>query len=314
MAEYEYRLERDHAVITGGDPDCMVMRLPEQAEGLPVTEIAPHAFEGSRCPVFYFPDTLTAIGEYAFHDCQALREMTLPDSLLRLGSYAFYDCHGLRTLSYTDGIQSLDNNSFLGCDSLTHITFTLREGRHQSLKTILSDLYQEIEAEFVYPQEQKKARIVFPEYFVEYVENHPARIFEEFTIGSGRVYRKCFAEPDFDYTAYDRHFEIACLKDLPPQAARVAVARLRVPYRLGEADRVRYILWLKANAVKGCVQYVERGDLETLTFLQEAGVIGAANIDAFLDAAQIGQGKSVLAWLMQVKHRYFQKQEKSFDL
>lgn len=314
MEELQYRLEKDHAVITGGAPDCMVLQIPEQIEGLPVTAIAPHAFESSRCPVFRFPQGLKEIGAYAFHDCQRIQELTLPAGLCEVGSYAFYDCHHLQELTLTDGIRSLDNNSFLGCDGLKQVRLILQEGRHQSLKTMLSDLYQEVSVEFIYSQTGEKALIVFPEYFVEYVENHPARIFEEFTIGSGRVYRKCFAEPDFDYSAYDKHFEIACVKDLAPQAARVAVARLRYPYRLNEAGRVRYILWLKAHAVKACTQYVEKEDLEVLMFLHNLGVINDGNIDTFLDIAAGGKGKGALAWLMQIKHKSFQKRERSFEL
>lgn len=318
MTDVAYRKQNDHAVITGAQPGSMVIAVPEEIEGLPVTEIAPHAFEGSTCPAFRLPGSIRRIGAYAFHGCQALEELALPENLQELGSYAFYDCHHLRGLSMTDSICNLDNNSFLGCDGLAKIVMEIREGRHQSLKTMLSELYQEVEVTFLYHSGEDgspvQARVIFPEYFVEYVENAEARIFEEFTIGSGRVYRKFFREPLFDYDAYDSHFEIACLKDLAPQAGRVAVTRLLYPYELKETARARYLSWLKAHAQRACTQYVESGDLETLYFLQEQGVINEKNADAFLDQAAKGKNPGVLSWLMQIKHRHFQKQEKTFEL
>ena len=303
------------ARIVGVETDQMLLEIPAQIEGLPVTEIGAQAFEGSGCSLLELPEGLERIGSYAFHDCNHLKEVRLPKSLWEVDSYAFYNCRGLSELSMWDGIRDLDNDAFLGCDKLTRIRMELPEGRHSSLKPLLSELYQEVEVTFVYPQKQREAVVVFPEYFVEYVENGPARIFEEFTIGSGRVYRKFFKDPEFDYVSYDRHFEIACKKDLAPQAARVAVRRLQYPWELGRVGEQRYVDWLREHAVEGLTQYVESESLDVLELMKEKGVLTSEIVENLLDLAIAGGKRSMISWLMQQRTQETrQKAERDFDL
>ena len=51
-----------------------------------------------------------------------------------------------------------------------------------------------------------KAKLVFPEFFEESVENTPARILVIHTHGSGMNYRNCFYDRKFDFRAYDACF------------------------------------------------------------------------------------------------------------
>ena len=305
----------DHIRILGADADPMLVEIPVQIEGYPVTEIGAQAFEGSSCSLLELPEGIQRIGSYAFHDCNHLKEVHLPRSLREVDSYAFYDCRGLSELSMWDGIRDLDNDAFLGCDKLTKIRMELPEGRHSSLKPLLSELYQEVEVTFVYPQKHGEAVVVFPEYFVEYVENGPARIFEEFTIGSGRVYRKFFNDPEFDYVSYDRHFEIACKKDLAPQAARVAVRRLQYPWELGRVGEKRYVDWLREHAVEALTQYVESESLDVLELVKQKGGLTPETVEKLLDLAIAGGKRSVISWLMQQRTQEKpQKVERDFDL
>lgn len=47
-----------------------------------------------------------------------------------------------------------------------------------------------------YHSKQGEARLVFPEFFEEAVENTPARILETHTHGSGMWYRNCFVQTE----------------------------------------------------------------------------------------------------------------------
>ena len=47
------------------------------------------------CNTTIIPETVTAIGAYAFYNCDGLTGVTIPDSVTNIGNYAFYDCDGL---------------------------------------------------------------------------------------------------------------------------------------------------------------------------------------------------------------------------
>lgn len=63
-----------NATITGiGNYADGVLLLPEQADGHPVTGIAPHAFRGcGSITIVYIPETVVSIGKGAFADCPGL--------------------------------------------------------------------------------------------------------------------------------------------------------------------------------------------------------------------------------------------------
>ena len=44
------------------------------------------------------PDSVTSIGDYAFHNCSGLTSVTIPNSVTLIGSYAFYQCSSLTSV------------------------------------------------------------------------------------------------------------------------------------------------------------------------------------------------------------------------
>ncbi len=79
---WSYTAEGNAVTVTGYSGSDTVLEIPAAIEGLPVTAIAPYAFE----------------------KCTALTEVTVPESVTSLGSYAFAGCTGLRTIHLPEGI------------------------------------------------------------------------------------------------------------------------------------------------------------------------------------------------------------------
>ncbi len=97
-----------------------------------ITEISGDAFRGAanlQKVEFEALSRLTLIGQYAFADCTALREITLPKSLVTLSRYAFYNCASLTDLNFeTPEDSSLKTNLTIGehafenCNNLTEVS------------------------------------------------------------------------------------------------------------------------------------------------------------------------------------------------
>ena len=70
--EMQYAIHGNAVTITGYTPELPeVLVIPTEIGGLPVT----------------------AIGEFAFSQCAALRSVTIPESVTSIGSYAFSKWH-----------------------------------------------------------------------------------------------------------------------------------------------------------------------------------------------------------------------------
>ena len=75
----------------------MSVRIPEKTEGEPVTDIGAEAFKDSGIMEIYIPNSVTYIGDKAFHDCTGLTNITIPDSVTVIGKDALVDCKGYAT-------------------------------------------------------------------------------------------------------------------------------------------------------------------------------------------------------------------------
>lgn len=67
------------------------------------------------------PDTITAIGNYAFKGCDSLTSADIPDSVTSIGECAFLGCHSLSRISIPDSVTSIGNYAFSSCSSLSSI-------------------------------------------------------------------------------------------------------------------------------------------------------------------------------------------------
>ena len=70
------------------------------------------------CKNTTIPDSVTSIGNHAFHDCSSLESVTIPDSVTSIGVYTFYGCSSLTSITIPDSVTSIGWGAFSGCKKL----------------------------------------------------------------------------------------------------------------------------------------------------------------------------------------------------
>ena len=213
--ELSYKVENGRAVIDKVEDGDRTVVVPEELEGCPVTELGAYVLAGSDVEELHLPSRLVKIGAYAFYNCQRLKRITCSSRAVDLGTGLFA---GVQTVEYLD--------------------ITLFPGERSCLKELLSELRQTLRVR-VREREPggREARLIFPEYYEDSVENTPARIVSIETHGCGHRYRYCFQNRVFQYRDYDSIFPHMKVQEPEALAAELAFGRLRYPLELGETAR-----------------------------------------------------------------------------
>ena len=173
-----------------------------------------------------------------------VREIHLPSTVQSIGNYAFYGCMNLKLFHGTDAIVRMGSGVFTGC-RLEKVEIDFMDGNKSCLKEILTEIRYQIIATLRYQGTETK--ILFPEYYADAVENTPARIVETHYYGSGGEYRECFYRRELDYGKYDRLFALSEARDSEEAIFSVALTRLRYPWKLEDAAKLRYESYVKAH-------------------------------------------------------------------
>ena len=71
---------------------------------------------------FSIPESVTAIGDWAFDGCGRLTGLKLPSGVTWLGTGAFSDCSGLMRMVIPEGVTCTGGFTFSGCTALTDVT------------------------------------------------------------------------------------------------------------------------------------------------------------------------------------------------
>ena len=88
-----------------------------------ITTIGDYAFHNcDRFKSITIPDSVTTIGYSAFNGCSSLTSITIPDGVTEIGGYAFSKCYSLTSVTIPDGVTSISRVTFYGCNSLKSIT------------------------------------------------------------------------------------------------------------------------------------------------------------------------------------------------
>ena len=85
------------------------------------TKLINYAF-GKDATSFAVPNTVTSIGDWAFHGCTSLASVTIPNSVRSIGDYAFADCDSLTSIVIPDSVISIGSQVFCDCDRLASAT------------------------------------------------------------------------------------------------------------------------------------------------------------------------------------------------
>ncbi len=71
---------------------------------------------------YEFPDSVTAIGDYVFCNCDSLTTVVINDHIEKIGRGAFCGCDSLTSVTIGNSVTSIGSCAFYGCTSLTSIT------------------------------------------------------------------------------------------------------------------------------------------------------------------------------------------------
>ena len=75
------------------------------------------------CKNTVIPDSVTAIGRWAFEGNLAITDITIPASIKEIPESTFYGCEALKSVTFNEGLTEIGENAFCDCASLENVTF-----------------------------------------------------------------------------------------------------------------------------------------------------------------------------------------------
>ena len=283
---FAYEIKKGCAVVRRCYDFGNEAEIPSEIDGHPVTELGAYAFSahmdreqfwhelGNRTVKIWNPET----GEQEVSEPDAetvpglqgmqVETVRLPEGLRKIGAYAFYNCNALSELHFHSSLKDLGAGLFTGCHHLRRLNVTLDETETSCLKEILIEVPEKMA---VTVEGQLRAKLLFPEFFEESVENTPARILMTHMHGSGMNFRNSFYMKKLDFRAYDACYYMAKAEEDFDTVLEMTLNRLQYPVGLSEDRREDYESWLNGHLVQAFEKAVERRDLDMLMWLTEHG-------------------------------------------
>lgn len=299
--EYEYEIENNKIKITGVSWDNIAVEVPEEIDGFEVTEIGDYAF--SRA--------IEDGGKDKFAT-SPIEEVIFPKSIVKIGRYAFYNCRDLKRIQFYNTLKDIGAGAFTGCHKVREIDITFVENEKSCLRELLTEIPEE--QTLFYHSNSGEARLIFPEFFEEAVENTPARILETHTHGSGMMYRNCFVQQEMQFHLYDERFEWAKGREYEDTLFRLVFGRLLYPYQLSEKAKKKYLDFLREH-FESCAKWVakESRDREC-RFLAEHCAADAEMLDYLIEQNNQRNRVELTSYLMELRRQKFQAKRKTFEL
>ena len=269
--------------------------VPEVLGGAPVTEIGDRCFAESPVEEVYLPGTLKRIGRYGFYNCERLRAIHIYAETMEIGG----------------GI-------FNGCRNIREIFIHMRADEKSALRDFVTELGDRIIVHYFLPDgnggEQEAARLVFPAYYDEAVENTPARITVSNIHGTGQKYRYCFTDRKLRFERYDKLFVYERVEESVTAAAEIAMFRLWYPYGLWEDAKKVYEDFLQKHLYEVLAGNLGKPDIFKRLFGEYAGkLLTEAETDRLILEASKRKLAEISGILMNYKHERFQPKKKRFE-
>ena len=103
-----------------GDEEEVV--IPSEIEGVTVQLVSNGCFrENNTLRKVEIPDSVTALGSYAFYYCSNLEEISMPENLISIGMLTFSSCEKLDGFTLAESLEKIGLYAFRDCSSLTSI-------------------------------------------------------------------------------------------------------------------------------------------------------------------------------------------------
>ena len=288
-----------------GKSGCI--KIPEQIEGQPVTELAAYAFAKE---IDSEPENSSGLSCICGED---LEELYLPGTIRRLGRYLFYNCIQFRKLVFYSNIAFMGAGAFTGCERLSELEMQEVSEEKSCLREILSDLKQAVHVK-VYQGAYCRYELVYPEYFEEAEENTPARIINTVTHGMGIQYRNTFRDTRVIFSEYDKLFELGKYNVDLTSAIQVSIARLKYPVGLAEKASEAYADFLTEHLEQVAEIFQKAEDKEKLRWLAEVFIATKEQMEVLTRSVMTQGETEALSMLMDISHRRFPEKKKKFSL
>ena len=125
--ELHWENRNGKVVLLRAEGQAKTMIVPDEIDGLPVTEIEDHAFCGlTSLTSITLPLGITRIGKSAFGNCASLTAITTPQETTRIEKWTFSGCTNLTSVTLSQKITEIGEGAFRGCASLTSIALPQR--------------------------------------------------------------------------------------------------------------------------------------------------------------------------------------------
>ena len=119
---YTYRVTDEKlktAEITAADGAANGFTVPAELEGYTVTSIGDKVFFcNTEITYVKLPDSVKAIGNYAFSGCIGLERAQLPDTLSDIGEGCFMSCTSLVEIDLGEAVKVIPEKCFFSCTAL----------------------------------------------------------------------------------------------------------------------------------------------------------------------------------------------------
>lgn len=299
LQRFDYTIENETVRINACYVSGTSVEIPECIEGYPVTEIAAYTFSASQL----------ADGRIGGN---RLEEVVFPKTVTKVGRYAFYNCKQLRRIEFWNSIVDLGAGAFTGCHSVREIGLHFADNKKSRLREFLLELPEEQMVDLFY--EDGYARVLFPEFYEENIENTPARNLSVDTHGSGMIYRYCIVAKEIDFKMYDEKFPLALGREFNHTLFKLILQRLRFPYQLTENAKKRYVRHLKEYLQEAAEWIAKEQLVEEMYLLEELCVETAAEMEIVIAAAVQYKEAMVMSHLMDRKRKKFGVKRKVFEL
>lgn len=313
--EIHYRQSEKGLILTGCYGMDGQIILPDEIEGIPIIEIAPYAFSDSKeskDDLIYRNQDIPFAGEYRRLKTTDITEIRLPFGVCEIGKYAFYRCRNLRKIVLSDAILEIGGGALTGCRGIQEVEIHFRNGECSALKSILDEVRFQVHARLY--MGNKVADILFPEHYEEAVEDTPAKQLFTRYHGAGGDYRQCFYNRELDYKKYDELLYRAIAEDTVETVGKMALGRLKFPYKLSEEAKKKYEEYLKGHSKEILSIMIEKEDDENIRFFVKNGSVHEEAFDEGIECATRHRKTEILSFLMDEKRKAFPKKKKAFDL
>ncbi len=315
--EFKFTVKGDHVCLDKVLSPERVVTLPSYIDGLPVKELGGYALSGTGVEEIYLPPWLEHIGAYAFYGCDSLRAIHAFGRALDLGAGVFA---GDRMISLLDICEFPGEISCLK-EMLSEIHQTLRVRLHRLSPAALSEENaRELSFENFAAEPGSEARLIFPEYFEESIENTPARQLVYEMHGCGQRYRYSFVNREFRFAEYDGLFPYAENEADEDITAELAIGRLCFPRELSPEAKKIYEDYLRADWKIAAQILLDADECESITvtnlepetlpwLIEDILKADEEQISFITDLAQRRGDTAMVSYCMDYAHRNAEKED-----